>query len=179
MEPESSAQLRTPVRSAIWLVLVLLAATACSAGGSKASPTDLPQLSSPSNAGDPSPQAPGDLLTAPTATDLLGRWKVISVAGHKPPRRALPFLKMSLTGRRYYADWDDGLNAHSMRWWLTADGTYRKGLHFQTVVGCFGKCTRPSGFGVVDASVVRLTKSGRLVFLSAEGVELALYRRLA
>jgi hypothetical protein len=104
---------------------------------------------------------------------------LVSVHGAKPPRDALLGLRLAKVDHRLWASWSDGLNEHDMRWQLTRTGEFRRGATSESAVGCVGTCTHPSGFGVSTARGLRLTPTGRLVFLDRHGTETARYRRVS
>lgn len=130
----------------------------------------------------PSPAGPSSAATTPTyvptARQVLGRWRVVSVNGDAPPRSSVRGLTMARQGARYYAGWSDGVNDHFQYWVLTANGEYRAGESGSSLVGCIGKpCERPSGFGVEHAASLRLDASGHLLFIAPSGRVLAAYER--
>ncbi len=122
---------------------------------------------------------PADGGTAvPSAGDLLGRWRVVGVDGGAVPDDAVRGLRMFARDGRYWVGWSDGVNSHGARWVLKPSGSFRAFHEVQTLVGCVeGRCERPSGFGVMAATQVRLTGPDRLVFLADDGSELAVYER--
>jgi hypothetical protein len=177
MEP---ARLVTPpkaMRGVAVVAALLMTVSACSGSDSRES-NGTRGLSEPPTAStnDPGAVERGP-LTVPSATDVLGRWRAVRVEGKRPPRHSILGINLRQTGHRFWAEWSDGLNEHDLRWRVTPEGRYRVGVHVSTTVGCIGSCTEPSGFGVADATAMRITEDGSLVFLAKNGAELARYQR--
>lgn len=164
VEPTPQPGRQTSMRSLLVIASLLVLTSACSSsatvGGIKA--PDMPS---------------GSVLTTPSPRDVVGRWRVVRVDGHAPPQGALRGLRMYRVAGHYSAIWSDGVNSHSLAWILTPSGGYRAGRPSVSTVGCISSCAKPSGFGVAQASALRLTSSGMLVFLGKNGVELARYER--
>lgn len=170
MEPKRSSlrpiSIRTFVASS-----VLMMVTACAPQGSEALREEHQSTRAVLS------QSSQEQLLVPSPRDVLGRWRLVSVRGTKPPQNALLGLRMTERDHRHWAIWSDGLNDHSVRWHLTRSGQFRRGETSVTAVGCVGTCTQPSGFGVATASELRVTANGQLVFLNGRGRETARYRR--
>lgn len=119
--------------------------------------------------------------TTPTTSQVLGRWDVVSVNGHEPPADAIRRIRMGKDRGRFYASWSDGVNDHSLEWSFER-GSFKQGGGATTLVLCRSSagdpCERPSGFGVEDATALRLTQDGKLLFLGPVGEELATYERV-
>lgn len=182
MEPGRQPPRLTTVR--LLLVALLLTTTAaCATSEPSAAPTarDATQRTipaTPSNSSAPTKPPDAESWTVPRAEDVLGQWRVVSVRGKAAPSDTRRGLTMFRRDGRYWATWDDGLNSHGARWSLTATGTYRARDVVSSTVGCIdATCAHPSGFGVSNASGLRLTADGHLVFLDHSGSELARYAR--
>jgi hypothetical protein len=178
MEPALLVGRQKFMRGAVAVGALILVSYACSGPESQGTPERSASRESAMARTAAPGAASGETLTTPAARDVLGPWRVVRVEGKKPPRNAIPGISMGRSGHEFWLAWRDGLNEHSLRWRLTPDGQYHIGVPVSTAVGCIGNnCTRPSGFGVTDATAMRVTRDGRLVFLDKDGVELARYRR--
>jgi hypothetical protein len=151
---------------------MLLVLTGCSAHSPGVLPADPPVTQALRS------QSSQEPLLVPTPKAVLGRWRLISVHGMRPPQGALRGLRLTRRDHRLWANWSDGVNEHGLRWHLTRTGGFRRSDIYETLVGCIGPCTHPSGFGVATADGLRLTATGQLVFLAGSGAEIARYRRV-
>lgn len=117
-------------------------------------------------------------LRVPSAKELVGDWRVVTVNGDQPPAAARRGLNIVRDRGKYWAAWHDGVNSHSIRWAVTDVGTFVTIATYNTAVGCGDvTCGDPSGFGVANADAVRMSSDGDLVFVSGQGSQLAVYAR--
>lgn len=180
MELEDQARRRSVVRPVVLLASLAMVFSACS--DHQSPPTAAQSRSGGSTQVDSSRGvAASGSLVVPSRGEVLGKWRVIAVEGKRPPENAERNLRLSQRpGRKFWLSWSDGVNEHDAQWGLMLTGAFRTWHKAQTLVGCVGSCTYPSGIGVDDATALRVTQAGRLlVFLGPDGTELARYRRLA
>jgi hypothetical protein len=177
MELRGQWQRPMTMRSVVLLASIVMMLSGCS--GHQTPPTAGQSTSGGATrvASEPG-VATSDSLAVPSRHDVLGTWRVIAVEGKPPPLDAKRRLRMSQRGHSFWLSWSDGVNEHDAQWGLTSTGRFRTWNEAQTLVGCVGKCTYPGGFGVDEATALRATRTGRLVFLGPDGTELARYRRV-
>jgi hypothetical protein len=176
-EPEGQSQRRRVVRSLMLLASLAMMISACSDHQAPPTASQSPAGGSAHLASVPGVAGSGS-LAVPSRGDVLGRWRLIAVEEKRPPANARRDLRMSQHDQKFWLSWSDAVNEHSAQWGLTSTGSFRTWDKAQTLVGCVGECTYPSGFGVDEATALRVAQSGQLVFIGSDGTELARYRRL-
>jgi hypothetical protein len=110
--------------------------------------------------------------------DVVGAWTVVQVAGGPVPSGAERRLDIAATGRASLdLTYSDEANGHGAAVRVRSDGTLVRGQMYSTTVMCPPPSCSPSGFGVLEATRLRLTPDGDLVLVGPDGTALAVYER--
>ncbi|MFC5012533.1 META domain-containing protein [Nocardioides plantarum] len=111
--------------------------------------------------------------------DVVGAWTVVRVDGGPVPPGAERGLDVAAAGRASLdLTYSDDANGYGVAIRVRTDGTLESGQMYGTAVMCPPPGCAPSGFGVMDATQLRLTPDDHLVLVGADGTALAVYERV-